>query len=115
MRMTFEGPAILPGYAYQLRLEAESDLFPEDARFLAHLRTTPSSDQVLAVVASDTGGFMRINDREMDLVLSAEQTATLPLGRVVLDIIRTDLNPLQHLGLFLELPVLQPVTRGILP
>lgn len=115
MRMTFEGPAILPGYAYQLRLEAGSDLFPEDARFLAHLRTTPSSDQVLAVVTTETGGFVRINDRELDLVLSAAQTSILPLGRVVLDIIRADLDPLQHLGLFLELPVLQPVTRDILP
>ena len=114
MRLTFEGPAILLGYAYQLRLEAESDLFPETARFLAHLRTTPSSDQVLAVVASEAGGFLRISDREMDLMLSAEQTSSLPLGQVVLDIIRTDLDPLQHLGLFLELPVLQPVTRDIL-
>ena len=115
MRMTFEGPAILPGYAYQLRLEAESHLFPETASYLSELRTTPSADQVLAVVTSETGGFVRISDREMDLVLSAAQTSTLPLGRVVLDIIRTDLDLLQHLGLFLELPVLQPVTRDILP
>lgn len=115
MRMTFEGPAILPGYAYQLRLEAGSALFPETARFLAHLRTTPSSDQVLAVVSSDTGGFVRISDREMDLHLTPAQTAPLPLGRVILDLVRTDTSPAQHLGVFLELPVLQPVTRDILP
>ena len=115
MRMSFEGPAILPGYAYQLRLEAGSDLFPDAALFLAELRTSPSSPQLLATLRSETGGFVRINNREMDLVLTPPQTSVLPLGRVVLDIIRTDLDPLQHLGLFLELPVLQPVTRDILP
>lgn len=115
MRMTFEGPAILPGYAYQLRFEAKSNLFPETARYLAELRTTPSSAQVLAVVSSETGGFVRINDRVMDLVLSAAQTSVLPLGRVILDLVRIDTSPPQHLGVFLELPVLQPITRDFLP
>lgn len=115
MRMTFEGPAILPGYAYQLRLEAGSDLFLENARYLAEIRTTPSSDQLLATVSSEAGGFVRLSDREMDLILTAAQTSALPLGRVILDLVRTDTSPPQHLGVFLELPVLQPITRDFLP
>jgi hypothetical protein len=31
----------------------------------------------------------------------------------VLDLVRTDLVPPQHLNVFLEIPVLLPVTRGL--
>ena len=115
MRTTFEGPAILPGYAYRLRLVAEHALFPEAARFVAQIRVSPSSNAVLADISSAAGGFERISDTELELVLSPAETAALPLGRVVLDIVRTDLTPLLHLGVFLELPVMQPVTREVSP
>ena len=36
-------------------------------------------------------------------------------GRVVLDLVRTDLAPDLHLGFLLELPVILPVTRGLVP
>lgn len=115
MRTTFEGPAILPGYAYRLRLVAEHALFAEGARFVAQIRVVPSSDTVLAEISSASGGFVRISDTEMDLVLSPEQTALCTPGRVVLDLVRTDLTPPLHLGVFLELPVMQPVTREVSP
>ena len=67
MRTTFEGPAILPGYAYRLRLVSEHALFPEVARFVAQIRVGPSSDNVLAEISSAAGGFERISDTELDL------------------------------------------------
>lgn len=112
MRTTSQGPAILPGYTYRLRLASESDLFPEAARYLAEIRETPSSDTVLATLRSEDGGFVRIGNRELELVLSPAQTSLIPLGRVLLDIVRSDLTPPLHLGIFLELPVMQPITRG---
>ena len=115
MRTTFEGPAILPGYAYRLRLVSEHALFPEVARFVAQIRVSPSSDTVLAEISSAAGGFERIGDTELDLHLTPAETAALPLGRVVLDLVRADLTPPLHLGVFLELPVMQPVTREVSP
>ena len=115
MRTTFEGPAILPGYAYRLRLVSEHALFPEVARFAAQIRVSPSSDAVLANISSAAGGFGRISDTELELALTPAETAALPLGRVILDLVRTDLTPPLHLGVFLELPVIQPVTREVIP
>ena len=115
MRTTFEGPAILPGYAYRLRLVAEHALFPEAARFVAQIRVSPSSNAVLAEISSTAGGFEHISDTELELALTPTETAALPLGRVILDLVRTDLTPPLHLGVFLELPVIQPVTREVIP
>lgn len=115
MRTSFEGPAVLPGYAYRLRLVAEHALFPEAAWFVAQIRVSPSSDTVLTEISSASGGFERISDTELDLSLDPAETATLPLGRVVLDLVRTDLTPPLHLGVFLELPVVQPITREVSP
>jgi len=112
MRENVEGPAILPGYPYRLRLASESPLFLQGAQFYAQVRQSTSAGEILAEIASQSGGFERRRDTEIELVLSPAQTAALPLGHVVLDLIRTDLDPPQHLGIFLELPVLQPVTRS---
>jgi hypothetical protein len=40
--------------------------------------------------------------------------AGLGAGSVVLDVVRTDLVPPRHLSFFLEIPVVLPVTRGVL-
>jgi len=40
-------------------------------------------------------------------------TAQLSTGSVVVDLVRTDLDPDQHLGVLLEIPVTLPVTRGL--
>ena len=49
---TTEGPAILVGYQYLLRLEAEAPLFPAGALFIGHMRAKPSDAQILAVISS---------------------------------------------------------------
>ena len=111
---TTEGPAILVGYQYHLRLEAEAPLFPTGALFIGHMRVKPSDAQILAVISSADGGVTRVSDCVVDLTLSPSQTAGLTPGRVVLDLVRIDLEPDLHLGFSLELPVLLPITRGLL-
>ena len=110
---TTEGPAILVGYQYRLRLEAEAPLFPAGALFTGHMRTKPSDAQLLAVISSADGGVVRVDDHVIDLTLSPTQTAGLTPGRVVLDLVRIDFDPDLHLGFSLELPVLLPITRGL--
>ena len=108
-----EGPAIMIGYAYRLRLEAEGLLFPEGAVFVGHVRATPGATEVLATLSSADGGLMRVSDQALDLQIAAADTGRMVAGSVVIDVVRTDVNPDLHLGFALEIPVLLPVTRGI--
>ncbi len=110
---TTEGPAILVGYQYHLHLEAEAPLFPQGSLFIGHMRAKPSDTQILAVISSSDGSVVRVSDYVVDLTLSPAQTAGLAPGRVVLDLVRIDLDPDLHLGFSLELPVLLSITRGL--
>ena len=112
---TTEGPAILIGYPWALQIEAEAPIFAEGASDAGQLRLKASAPEVLAELSSATGRIARVSDRVLELSLTAEQTAGLSPGRVVLDLVRTDLSPDLHLGFLLELPVLLPVTRGLVP
>ena len=108
-----EGPAIMIGYAYRLRLEAEGVLFPEGAVFVGQVRQSPRATEVLATLSSANGGLVRVSDHALDLQIVASDTAGMEVGSVVIDVVRTDVSPELHLGFALEIPVLLPVTRGI--
>lgn len=107
------GPVILIGYEYRLQLQAEADLFPDAASFAGQMRAAVADTAVLASLTMANGGLLRRDDRTLEIVLAPEVTAGLMPGRVVLDLVRTDLDPDQHLGVLLEIPVALPVTRGL--
>jgi len=109
----YQGPTILIGYRYELRIEADGALFPEGAAFTGHVRSKAVATDVLVALSSDGGGFVRASDNELDLVITAAQTSGLSVGSVVVDVVRTDLDPDLHLGFSLEIPVMLPVTRGL--
>lgn len=106
-----EGPIILIGYEYCLQLEAETDLFPEDATFTGQVRRKVADSAILATLSSANGGVLRRDARTLEIVLSPDLTAGLSPGRVVLDLVRTDVEPDRHLGVLLDIPVALPVTR----
>ncbi|THD71832.1 hypothetical protein E7681_17130 [Thalassobius vesicularis] len=110
-----EGPAILVGYAWRLQIEAEAPVFVEGASYAGHLRLKPSDPTLLAELTSADGGIQHVTATVLELSLTPSQTASLTPGRVVLDLVRTDLEPDLHLGFFLEIPVMLPVTRGLSP
>ncbi len=110
-----EGPAILIGYAWRLQIEAEAPVFTEAASYAGHLRLKPSEPTLLAELSSADGGIQHITATVLELSLTLSQTAGLSPGRVVLDLVRTDLEPDLHLGFLLEIPVMLPVTRGLSP
>ncbi len=70
---------------------------------------------LLAELSSADGGIQHITATVLELSLTPSQTAGLSPGRVVLDLVRTDLEPDLHLGFLLEIPVMLPVTRGLSP
>ena len=110
-----EGPAILIGYAWRLQIEAEAPVFADGASYTGHIRLKPSDPTLLAELSSADGGIQHITATVLELSLTPSQTAVLTPGRVVLDLVRTDLNPDLHLGFLLEIPVMLPVTRGLSP
>ncbi len=109
------GPAIVAGYPYRLQVEAETRLFPQDAVFAAELRNKVSAASVIATLTTANGGILRVSETVLELAIAPEATAGLGAGSVVLDVVRTDLMPPRHLAFFLEIPVVLPVTRGMLP
>lgn len=108
-----EGPVILIGYEYRLQLQAEGDLFPQAAKFSGQLRCAVIDSAVLATISTENGGILRHDDRTLEIVLASEVTAELSTGSVVVDLVRTDVDPDRHLGVLLEIPVALPVTRGL--
>ena len=108
-----DGPAIIIGYEYRLQIEAESDLFPAGATFAGQLRAKVSSSHALATLTTANGALLRRSDTVLELVISPGATGHLSPGSAVVDLVRTDLVPPRHLAFLLEIPVVQPVTRGL--
>lgn len=110
-----EGPVVLIGYAWRLQIEAEAPVFADGATYAGQVRLKPGDASILAALSSATGGILHITDKVLELSLTPEQTAALSPGRIVLDLVRTDLEPDLHLGFLLDIPVMLPVTRGLSP
>ena len=109
---TTEGPVILIGYPWRLQVAAEAPVFAQEARYLGQVRAKISAPEVLATLLSEAGGVIWISERVLELALTGADTAMMAPGRVVLDLVRTDLPAHLHLGFSLEIPVQQAVTRG---
>ena len=108
-----DGPAIVAGYEYRLQLEADSPVFPQGCMLAAQVRTKVSDSAVLATLTTANGGLARISHTVVEITIPATATANLPPGSVVMDMVRTDLEPDRHLNFALEIPVIRPVTRGL--
>jgi len=109
-----EGPAILIGYAYRLDLEAEAPLFPAQVDMVAQVRLKPSATDILATLTTADETLRRQSDCLLSLTIRAEDTSRFEPGSVVLDMVRVDVLPTLPLGFLLEIPVMLPVTRGLL-
>jgi hypothetical protein len=108
-----DGPAIVAGYEYRLQLEADSPVFPAGCTLAAQVRAKVSDSAVIAILTTGNGGLARISDTVVEITIPSGATANLPAGSVVMDMVRTDLEPGRHLNFTLEIPVIRPVTRGL--
>jgi hypothetical protein len=108
-----DGPAIVAGYEYRLQLEADSPVFPAGCSLTAQVRAKVSDNAVIATLTTANGGLLRISDAVLEIIIPPAATAGLPPGSVVMDMVRTDLEPDRHLNFALEIPVVRPVTRGL--
>ena len=108
-----DGPAIVAGYEYRLQLEADSPVFPAGCSLTAQVRAKVSDINIIATLTTANGGLARISDTVLEIIIPSTATAGLPPGSVVMDMVRTDLEPDRHLNFALEIPVVRPVTRGL--
>ena len=108
-----DGPAIVAGYEYRLQLEADSPVFPAGCALTAHVRAKVSDNTIIATLTTGNGGLTRISDTVVEIAIPPAATAGLSPGSVVMDMVRTDLEPDRHLSFSLEIPVVRPVTRGL--
>lgn len=107
-----DGAIIMIGYEWrQSVLVTPGTAFPSGGLFRAVVRQFRQSTAALADLTSANGGIVRVSDEEIELVIPAASTASMSAGSVVLDVVRTDLVPPQHLGFTLTVPVQLPVTR----
>jgi hypothetical protein len=108
-----DGPAIVAGYEYKLQLEADSPVFPAGCSLTAQVRAKVSDINIIATLTTANGCLARISDTVVEITIPSTATAGLPPGSVVMDMVRTDLEPDRHLSFTLEIPVVRPVTRGL--
>jgi hypothetical protein len=108
-----DGPAIVAGYEYRLQLEADSAVFPHGCSLTAQVRAKVSDNNIITTLTTANGGLARISDTVVEITIPPAATASLPPGSIVMDVVRTDLEPDRHLNFTLEIPVLRPVTRGL--
>jgi hypothetical protein len=108
-----DGPAIVAGYEYKLQLEADSPVFPAGCSLTAQMRAKVSDNAIITTLTTGNGGLLRISDTVLEITIPPAATAGLSPGSVVMDMVRTDLEPDRHLNFTLEIPVVRPVTRGL--
>lgn len=103
--------SINPGFEWRLRIVVSGALtFEADARYAAQVR--PQINQpALATMTTENGGIRRINSRTLELFLTADATADMAPGAVLVDVVRVFPTPVQNLGFRLTVPVKLSVTR----
>ena len=99
------------GYAWGVTLNVVGAAFPAEATFRAQVRASREATTALAELTTASGGITRLDATRLALSISAAATAVFPAGTVLLDVVRTDLDPDQHLGFEVTIPVDQAVTR----
>lgn len=112
-----EGPAIARGYPWRIRLTLTlpagetGDVFPVGVALRAQVRSARNAPSALGELTTSNGGLTRVSGLSLDLVMPASITAQLAAGGMAhLDIVRTDVDPDEYVGVYLRVPVLQPVT-----
>ena len=108
------GKPIIAGYTWSqpIAVRTASAVFPSGATFTAHVRRTVDSPDILTTLTVGNG-ITRLSDQSVQLTIAGTVSAAWVMPSVVLDLVRTDTTPDEHLGWTLTIPVVQPVTRGL--
>lgn len=109
-----KGRAIQTGCEWRLKIKITStalEPFPVGATFTAQVRRTADAEEALATLTTAAGKIVRVDNTSIEIVLDGAVTEDWPAGKVVMDVVRTDLTEKIHLGFDLEIPVKRSITR----
>lgn len=111
------GSSIAVGYPWRQRFTFTSspspEYFPVGATFRATVRKTRTAALSVFELTTANGGLTRVADNSIDVYMSPENTALLDGATSAhFDLVRTDADPSEHLGIRVEVPVSQPITRA---
>lgn len=107
------GKCIRTGCEWRLQFRVKSGAgdFGPNARFLSNIRENDANGKLLATLKTEYGTVMRVDDRTILLALPDKLSRDWTCDKVALDIVRTDLSQVYHLGFTLHIPVVRSVTR----
>jgi hypothetical protein len=108
-----DGRPIEIGYPWRVRLRWTVAMLPTGAQVGAHVRAKRADATILGTLTTANGGLVIVSETDLDVVMPEAVTALLQPGVVVVDFVRTDLVPHEHMGVELTIPVWLPVTRGL--
>jgi hypothetical protein len=113
MAQKFKGKVITAGYDWSIRLSfaGSAVTFPAGSIFTSQVRRDPNADDVLVTLTSANGGVRRIDDTTLEIRILGEDTLNWPNRTAYIDVVRTDIEPYQHLGFQLSVPVRRAITR----
>lgn len=106
-------PPIEIGYPWRTTLRWTSEMFPNGTTLTAHVRAKREDEDIIATLTTANGGLVIVSTTELRIEMTVANTTAMSAGRVVLDIVRTDTNPDEHLGVWMQIPVRTPITRGL--
>lgn len=113
MAQNMRGKVIEAGYPWRIRIQfANSVTFEVGATFTMHVRAKAEDTNPIVVLTTANGGVTRVDSTTLDIKIPATSASLWPIGKtVVMDLVRTDGSSPEHLGLLLQVPVRNPVTR----
>ena len=104
--LTLTSLARTAGSAATMTFIAGSGTFGQSSNGNPHIEISGATPATLTTAG---GGITRLDDRTIELVIPGA-SSTRWKGSVVMDVVRTDTAPDLHMGFFLTVPVVQPVT-----
>jgi hypothetical protein len=111
----FKYKPLYAGYpwSFTLTVQAEQAIFPLECTLAAQIRHAPDDPRILGTLTTENGGLERIDDHSILISVDPQTSLTWPEKNVVFDLIRTDLNPDQHMGIRIIVCVKIAATRGL--
>lgn len=109
-----KGRAIQTGCEWRLKIKINSAAlaaFEAGAQFTAQVRANANDEVALATLTTAAGNIIRVDSTSIEIVLPGTASVNWSAGKVVMDVIRTDLTQKVHLGFDLEIPVKRSITR----
>ena len=110
-------PPVPIGYPWSMRIQLVSSnpdpIFPVGVEITGHIRKEVDDDTILATLTTADGSVVRVDDNTIELSLTADASAAWEPCQWVCDLVRTDTDPDEFLGITINHTAILPVTRGL--